>query len=532
MSFLSYAAGCIICSRLQVYNLGECSMMTTIFVVYIITVLCLMFYGFHSYYLIILFYRKQKKVRRNIVETVRKFYESTQEKDLPRITIQLPVYNEGDIVKRLMLSATQVDYPQDKLEIQVVDDSSDETIQIVDNYAKELQKSTGVDIYVVRREGREQFKAGALANGLKTSKGEYVAIFDSDFIIPKDFLKRSIAQIHNRPGIACVQSRWGHINRFENWLTKGQSIALDAHFAASQGARSYNGLCMNFNGTAGIWRVSAIEAVGGWSGDTLTEDMDLSYRVQLHGYKMVFDFDLVCPAELPNGMMAFKSQQKRWAKGAVETGIKLLPSIFKSKNLSFAQKFEAFMHLTNNFVAVLMIVLTILTLPVLIAAPRVNYGSYLPLMLVIVVLASISPCVLYVGSGAAQKKGFFSFRNFPVMLALGTGLCVNNALAVFEAVIGKKSPFIRTPKSGSSDTLSKRSKYKVSNHILPGLFEFLLGIYCLITFVVYIITCQYFFGFFIGAYGIGLTLFGFKTLKDAWSKNSSLEEATVPVSIS
>ena len=487
-----------------------------------------MFYGFHSYFMIILFYRKQKKARKKVIETVNTFYETNSDKNLPFVTIQLPVYNEAEIVKRLMLSATEVDYPNDKLEIQVVDDSTDNTVEIIDRYTEELRETKDVDIYVVRRDTREQFKAGALANGLKTAKGEYVAIFDSDFIIPKNFLKRSIAQIHNKPEMACVQSRWGHLNRSENWLTKAQSIALDAHFAASQGARNYNSLCMNFNGTAGVWRVSAIDAVGGWSGDTLTEDMDLSYRVQLHGYKMTFDFDLVCPAELPNNMTAFKSQQKRWAKGAVETGIKLLPSIFKSKIFTFHQKFEAFMHLTNNFAAVLMIVLTVLTLPVLIGAPIIQYGPYLPILWVIVVLAALAPCALYTGSGAATKKGFFSFKNYPIMVAVGTGLCINNAIAVFEAVTGKKSAFIRTPKSGSISTESKKSQYRVSSSkLLSGLFEFFLGVYCLITFVFFIVHYNYFFGFFIGAYAAGLMVFGYNTLQQIWLEYSLAKKKSV-----
>ena len=508
--------------------------MLIIFIIYTITVLCLMFYGFHSYLMIILFYCKQKNARKKVNEVVKGFYATNSDKDLPRITIQLPVYNEGEIVKRLMLSAAVIDYPKDKLDIQVVDDSSDNTVSIIDKYTKELRETKGVDIYAVRRDTRENFKAGALANGLKTAKGEYVAIFDSDFIIPENFLKRSIAQIHNKPEMACVQTRWGHLNRFENWLTKAQSIALDAHFAASQGARNYNNLLMNFNGTGGIWRISAIAAAGGWSGDTLTEDMDLSYRVQLHGYKMTFDFDLVCPAELPNNMMAFKSQQKRWAKGAVETGIKLLPRIFRSKTLTLHQKFEAFMHLSNNFAAVLMIVLTLLTLPVVIGAPIVQYGAFLPVLWVIVVLAALAPCALYTGSGVATKKGFFSFKNFPIMIAVGTGLCINNAIAVFEAVAGKKSAFIRTPKSGSSNNESKKSLYKVSSSkLFAGLFELFLGIYCLITFVFFITHYNYFFGFFIGAYAAGLIVFGYNTLQYIWSehslakKNLSTEEETI-----
>lgn len=486
--------------------------MTITFTVYAATVLILMVYGFHSYLMIFLFYLKQKEARRKVNNIVKEFFEKTQERDLPFITIQLPIYNESEIIKRLLLSATQVDYPKDKFEIQIVDDSTDDTVKIIDDYTEELRNSTKTNIYVIRRSNRKQFKAGALSNGLKAAKGEYVAIFDSDFIIPQNFLKRNIAQIHGRNEIACVQSRWGHLNRFENWLTKAQSIALDAHFALSQGARNYNGLCMNFNGTAGIWRISAIVAVGGWSGDTLTEDMDLSYRAQMHGYKMAFDYDLVCPAELPNNMMAFKSQQKRWAKGAMETGIKLLPGILRSENLTLHQKFEAFMHLTNNFVAVFMTLLTILTLPVLIAAPSINYGGYLPLLWIIVILASISPCILYTSSGMVQGKGFFSFKNFPLMIAVGTGLCVNNTLAVFEAILGGKTAFIRTPKSGSVNEAKKTSKYKVGSSMSLGIIELMLGIYCAITFVVYIIHYQYYFGFFIGAYAMGLIIFGVKTI--------------------
>ena len=506
------------------------TIMLIVFIIYTITVLFLMVYGFHSYFMIILFYLRQKKARKQVSKTVEDFYETNSDKDLPFVTIQLPVYNEAEVVKRLMLSATEVDYPKDKFEIQVVDDSTDFTVEIINNYIEELRAKNDVDIYAVRRDNREQFKAGALSNGLKIAKGEFVAIFDSDFIIPENFLKRSIAQIQNKPEIACVQSRWGHLNRFENWLTKAQSIALDAHFAASQGARNYNNLCMNFNGTAGVWRISAIDAVGGWSGDTLTEDMDLSYRVQLHGYKMAFDFDLVCPAELPNNMMAFKSQQKRWAKGAVETGIKLLPSIFRSKNLTIHQKFEAFMHLTNNFAAIFMIILTVLTLPVLIGAPVIHYGPFLPVLWTIVILASLAPCALYTGSGVATQKGFFSFKNFPVMIAVGTGLCINNATAVIEAVAGKKSAFIRTPKSGSNNTESKSSKYSVSsNKLFSGLFEFILGVYCLITFGIYIIHYQYFFGFFIGAYAIGLIVFGFNSLHQIWVENVLAKKNSVVV---
>ena len=239
----------------------------------------------------------------------------------------------------------------------------------------------------------------------------------------------------------CNQGRWGHLNRLENWLTRAQSIGIDGHFAAEQGARSYGSLCMNFNGTAGVWRIKAIDDAGGWSGDTITEDLDLSYRAQLVGYKIVYDYDMVCPAELPNNVIALKSQQKRWAKGSMETAIKLVPSIFKSKQLTLGQKIEAFIHLTHYSVSFLMVVLSIFTLPVLIMTPYIELGIFLPLVWGIIILSTLAPCSLYTGSGAIQKRGLFALVHFPVMIVVGTGLCINNAIAVMEAVFKKKTDF-------------------------------------------------------------------------------------------
>ena len=471
----------------------------------------LMIYGLHLYVMLGLFYRRQKKCRREISEKIKNFYSSTANNELPFVTIQLPVYNEGEIVLRLIRSAAEVDYPKDKFEIQVVDDSSDDTVNIIDDIVEEL-KCKGIDIYAVRRSDRVHFKAGALANALKCAKGEYAAIFDADFLVAKDFLRRSIAQIHSNPKMACVQGRWGHVNRLENWLTRAQSIGIDGHFTAEQGARSYNNLCMNFNGTAGVWRISAIADAGGWSGDTLTEDLDLSYRVQLVGYKISYDFDLVCPAELPNNVVALKSQQKRWAKGSMETAIKLMPAIFKSKRLNILQKIEAFIHLTHYSVALLMVILSIFTLPILILTPKLELSFFLPILWTIIILSALAPCTLYTGSGAMQKRGIFSFYHFPAMLAVGTGLCINNAIAVMEALFGQKSAFIRTPKSGSSNTVSKKGKYKVSTKLLPAYLEIALGLYCAYTFTFYFFAAQYFFGVFIAAYSIGLLVFGIKTL--------------------
>ncbi|HJO94961.1 MAG TPA: glycosyltransferase [Victivallales bacterium] len=491
--------------------------MVTSLTVYIVASIFLMIYGLHLYLMIGLFYRRQKKCRKKINELIKDFYENKDFNELPIVTVQLPVYNEGEIVKRLMRSAVEIDYPKDKFEVQVIDDSTDETATIIDDYIKVLKKETGVDIYAVRRDDRVHFKAGALANALTVCKGQYAAIFDSDFIIPTNFLKRSIAQIHQDANMACIQGRWGHTNRYENWLTRAQSIGIDGHFAAEQGARSYNDLCMNFNGTAGVWRISAIADAGGWSGDTLTEDLDLSYRVQLFGYHISYDFDLVCPAELPNNVVALKSQQKRWAKGSMETAIKLMPAIIKSKNLRWHQKIEAFIHLTHYSVSLLMVILSIFTLPVIVLLPKVDLGFLMPVFWTIIILSALAPCTLYTGSGAIQKKGIFSLSHFPTMLAVGTGLCVNNSLAVLEALMGKKSAFIRTPKSGSSDTVSKKAKYKVNSNMYPAIFEIILGMYCAYTFAIYFSASKYyFFGFFIGAYAVGLIIFGCKTLGQIW----------------
>lgn len=486
--------------------------------VYIITVMLLMLYGFHHYILLIIFYLKQKIAREKTNKRVKDYFNKIDDRDLPFVTVQLPVFNEKEVAARLISSAAELDYPKDLFEIQVVDDSTDETSSIIDKRIEDL-KFDGVDVYAVRRPNREGYKAGGLANALKYARGEYAAIFDSDFIICKEFLKRSIAQIHSDKDIACLQGRWGHLNRYENWLTRAQSIGIDGHFTAEQGARSYNGLCMNFNGTAGVWRIKAIEEAGGWSGDTLTEDLDLSYRVQLIGYRMDYDFDLLCPAELPNDILALKNQQKRWAKGSMETAIKLMPEIIRSKTLSLKQKIESFFHLTHYMVAVLMVVLAIFTLPVLLLTPKLELGYMLPVVWTLIVLSALAPCTLYTGSGIMHKKGIFALLHFPLMLVVGMGLCFNNTLAVIEAFKGKKSEFVRTPKSGSSDKNRKKSNYKAHTKLIPAALELFLGVYCAYTLQFYLTANQYFFGFFIAAYAVGLITFGAITLYDLLKEN-------------
>jgi len=478
---------------------------------YIFASVLLLVYGMHCYVMLALFLRKQKRKRRDINGLVEKFWQDKKAEELPFVTFQLPVYNEAEVIERLVKSVAEVNYPKNKFEIQIVDDSSDETVHIVDSIIEEVHGNSGVDVYAVRRSERTGFKAGGLANAMKIAKGEFIAIFDSDFIVPKEFLHRTIALISNDDKIACVQGRWGHLNKRENWLTRAQSVGIDGHFAAEQGARSYNGLCINFNGTGGVWRKSAILAAGNWQADTLTEDLDLSYRVQLEGYRIIYDFDLECQAEVPNNIMALKSQQRRWAKGSIETTIKLIPRIFRSK-LPVVNKVEAFLHMTHYFVAVLMLILGICTLPVLLFAPNIKELWILSFVWPVIVISAVAPCVMYTGSGLVLKHGKFSLANFPAMLALGTGLCVNNAKAVFDAVIGLKSEFVRTPKSGSLDKHKSFGRYKSGTKIWQGIIEVILGTYCIITFVVYVHAENYIFGFFIGAYAFGLTVIGLTSI--------------------
>lgn len=488
----------------------------TVLSIYITASFCLAVYGSHCYLMIALFLRRQKGARKNIQVVIDKYLDETQVSTYPYVTIQLPFYNEKSVVERVMMSAAAVDYPKDKFEIQILDDSNDETIGIVDDII-DVIKAQGVDISVIRRVDRKDYKAGALANGMTVCKGEFIAIFDADFIVPESFLKRAIPLITQKDDVACVQGRWGHINSQENWLTKAQSVGIDGHFAAEQGARSYYGMCLNFNGTGGVWRKSAITAGGGWQGDTLTEDLDLSYRVQMEGLRIVYDFDNVCLAEIPNDVIALKSQQKRWAKGSMQTAIKLAPRILKSKRLAWYEKIEAMLHMTHYSVAIFMTIVCTLTFPVLSIAEnlKVDMNYILYIIWAFILLSALAPCAMYTGSGVVLGKWKKSIRTFPAMMVLGTGLCINNALAVLEAFTKKKTAFIRTPKSGSTDASNKKSSYKANTPLLFSLIELSLGIYAFATLYKFAVagSSVHIFGFFILSYAIGMTCFGYITLR-------------------
>jgi cellulose synthase/poly-beta-1,6-N-acetylglucosamine synthase-like glycosyltransferase len=430
---------------------------------FILTILAL--YGWHRYYLVYL-YMKHKEDQPKPGTLAQ----------LPLVTIQLPIYNEMYVVERLIQAVCRIDYPGDLLEIQVLDDSTDETRGIAAAVVRR-HAALGHDIKYIHRTDRTGFKAGALENGLRTATGEFVAIFDADFVPTADFLRRTLPYFAN-DRVALVQARWGHINPHYSLLTKIQSILLDGHFVLEHGARNRSGRFFNFNGTAGIWRREVIGDAGGWQHDTLTEDLDLSYRAQLRGWKFVFLQDLVSPAEVPVEMNSFKSQQFRWAKGSIQTCRKVLPAILKS-DLPLGIKAEAFFHLTANFNYVLMILLSVLMFPSMVI--RYNMGWYEMLLIDVPLFMAATFSVMYfymVCQREIYPDWTTRLKYLPFLMSIGIGLSVNNTKAVFEALFDKKSDFERTPKYGiereSDDWLGK--KYRQVFTIQP-LIEIALGLY-------------------------------------------------------
>jgi cellulose synthase/poly-beta-1,6-N-acetylglucosamine synthase-like glycosyltransferase len=403
------------------------------------------------------------------------------EAELPHITVQLPLFNELYVVDRLLKAVTAIDYPREKLEIQVLDDSTDETVRVAEAVVARYAEQ-GFDIHYIHRADRTGFKAGALENGNKSAKGELLAIFDADFV-PKPDCLRKLVDFFTDPMVGCAQMRWSHINGDYNLLTRLQTIMLDGHFVVEQTTRNRTGGFFNFNGTAGIWRRQAIEMSGGWQHDTLTEDTDLSFRAQLMGWKFVYLLDEEAPAEIPVEINAFKAQQRRWAKGVMQVGLKLYPRIVLAP-LPFRVKLEMFFRLTGNISYPLMIVASFLQFPLLLV--RYNQPLYhlmvfdLPLLF----FSSIS-VVLFYGSAVwyLDEKRAPRLLHLPLVMGLGIGLAFSNARAVLEALLGVKSDFVRTPKyrvEEITDATWKRKKYKRKRGLLP-LLELSFAIYFLLA---------------------------------------------------
>ena len=423
-------------------------------------------HGWHRVYLVYL-YTKYRAAAARPTRRLQTF---------PFVTIQLPLYNELYVAERLLDAVCGLEYPRDRFEIQVLDDSTDETSRSVAQ-AVRRHAATGVAITHLRRGNRIGFKAGALDHGLEQARGAFIAIFDADFVPHPGFLLDTLPAFdHDRVGM--VQARWGHINEAYSLLTRVQAIMLDGHFVLEHGGRQRAGCFFNFNGTAGVWRRSAILDAGGWQHDTLTEDLDLSYRAQLRGWRFVFLPDVVTPAELPVEMNAFKSQQYRWAKGSVQTCLKLMPQIVRA-DLPMRVKIEACFHLTANVNHVLMLVLSLLVFPSLVARHRLELDWLLVLEVPLFLVATLSFVNFYLVSQRAVTAGWLSrLRYVPGLMAVGIGLCVNNSRAVVEALVGYRSDFVRTPKygvEGHGDRWAAK-RYRQSMVIQP-LIELALGVY-------------------------------------------------------
>jgi len=434
---------------------------------YFLTLVILAILGFHRYVMVWLYFRNRS----------RRSSPRPLPRKLPRVTVQLPIYNEMYVVERLVESVTAIRYPRDLLEIQVLDDSTDETTAIA-RRAVAHYRELGYDIHYLHRVDRAGYKAGALEAGLGQATGEFVLIFDADFVAPPDILERTLGQFADSD-VGMVQVRWGHINRDYSLLTQVQSIMLDGHFVMEHGARSRSGRFFNFNGTAGVWRRETIADAGGWQHDTLTEDLDLSYRAQMKGWRFVYLQDTVSLAELPVEMNAFKAQQRRWAKGSVQTCRKLLPRVLAS-DLPWWMKAESAFHLTANLAYPLMVLLAGLVFPAMVMRYNMGWQEMIVVDVPIFLAATASVCSFYVCS---QKELFpdtwrSRIRFVPVVLAVGIGLSISNAVAVIEGLLGRSSEFERTPKyriEGADDEW-RQKRYKGATGLVPYV-ELALGIY-------------------------------------------------------
>jgi cellulose synthase/poly-beta-1,6-N-acetylglucosamine synthase-like glycosyltransferase len=439
---------------------------TLILVTYFFVLCILGIYGWHRYYLVYLYMKHKDQVPG----------PAPPMPDPPVVTIQLPIYNEMYVVDRLIDAVCAIEYPRERLEIQVLDDSTDETCGIAE-VAVRRQAARGFDIKYLHRTNRIGYKAGALDEGLKVARGEFIAIFDADFVPPANFLLDTVPFFCD-PKLALVQARWGNLNQDYSLLTRVQAILLDGHFVLEHGGRNRSGCFFNFNGTSGVWRRTAIDDAGGWQHDTLTEDLDLSYRAQLRGWQFLFVPTLVTPAEVPVEMNAFKLQQHRWAKGSIQTCRKVLPAILQS-DLPLKVKVEAFFHLTANFNYLLMVILSVLMFPAMVV--RYNMGWYEMLLIDVPLFAAATLSVFnfYLMS---QREIYADWRSrvkhLPVVMAIGIGLAVNNTKAVLEALFGKPGEFARTPKYGIERSADgwQHKKYHQSMSVQPFI-EVALGLY-------------------------------------------------------
>jgi cellulose synthase/poly-beta-1,6-N-acetylglucosamine synthase-like glycosyltransferase len=466
----------------------------SILIPYFSILIILAIYGLHRYYLTYLYLKNRSKAPR----------PGNRFEVLPRVTVQLPIYNERYVVERLLEAANRIDYPKELLEIQVLDDSTDETRLICSRLVSEYARA-GAPIAYLHRENREGFKAGALADGLKKACGEFVAIFDADFVPPPSILHEMVHYFTD-PQVAVVQGRWTWINRHSSNLTEVEAILLDGHFMIEHGGRNFSGRFFNFNGTAGMWRRTAIDDAGGWQHDTLTEDTDLSYRAQLRGWKFVYDPKIVCPSELPVEMNAFKTQQARWAKGLVQTGKKLLPTIWQSPQ-PLRIKLEATFHLTCNIVHPLMILFSLILLPTMIVRFYQGWFQmlYLDLPLFLASTCSVSSFYMIAQRALYPERWKNRLKYLPFLMATGIGLAVMNTKAVLEAVFGIQSAFVRTAKyhvEGRAENWEGKKYVRRWSGLVPvvelGMAAYFLSAFVYSLTIENYLTCPFLMLFFLG----------------------------------
>jgi len=489
---------------------------------YFAVMIVLAIYGIHRYTLVYLYYKYKKNYNPNPPQHFA---------ELPRVTVQLPMFNEQFVIDRLIEAVCAMEYPREKLEIQVLDDSTDETQQVAADIVARYA-ALGHPIVYIHRTNRHGFKAGALDEGLAVAKGEFIAIFDADFVPPPDWLMRVIHHFAE-PNIGMVQTRWTHLNRDYSVLTQIEAILLDAHFVLEHGARARAGDFFNFNGTAGMWRRQAIIDAGGWEHDTLTEDTDLSYRSQMAGWKFKYLPDIECPSELPIEMTAFKTQQARWAKGLIQVSLKLMPKIWHA-DIPRKLKIEAVYHLTANISYPLMVIMTALLIPCMIVR---FYQGWFQMLLIDVPLftaSTLSIAVFYLVSQRElfPKTWWKTFLYLPALMALGIGLTVTNTKAVMEALFGIQSAFARTPKfavqkKGEKSIAAK--KYRKRLNFAPWI-ELLIGCYFALAIVYCVINQNYFTAPFLILFVGGYWYTGLMSLLqgrfDRWRTGTSTEESS------
>lgn len=411
--------------------------MEALIILYIVIVLWLSLYGFNAIGLAVLYLRHRRD--RTPMGTFDQW---------PLVTVQVPVYNERYVVERVIDAVANLDYPRDRLQIQILDDSTDDTTALA-RARVEYHQARGLDIELIHRDDRQGYKAGALRHGMSQARGEYLAIFDADFVPPPDFLYRTLSAFAGQPEVGFVQARWTHLNDTDSLLTRALALAADAHFIVEQVGRSRSGLLVNFNGSAGVWRRACIESAGGWQDDTLTEDMDLSYRAQLNGWRGVILPEVTVLAELPTQVSACKHQQARWAKGGAQTLRKLFWPLARSR-LSLVQKVNALLHLTLYFTHVLMLLLLAAWLPVILYSTGAHK---LPLALFSISTIGL-PLVCIISQIELYRDWPRRLLYLPFLLSLGCGLALNNAWAFLQGLIGARSEFVRTPKVRQTEHLT------------------------------------------------------------------------------